>query len=153
MFKRSTYLVALTACLLMLASASIVNAQDNRVVQTLTSAQMKSFFQDQGFTNVEVDSDDDLIVRMQGYNILVFVRGNDYSSIMYRFSIGETSATMRDVNDWNMSKKYSKAYLDNDGDPVLEMDVDLEGGVTIARIKDSIRTFNLSLSEFLKDII
>jgi hypothetical protein len=153
MFKRSTYLVALTACLLMFASTSIVNAQDTRVVQTVTSAQMKSFFQDQGFTNVEVDSDDDLIVRMQGYRILVFVRGNDYSSIMYRFSLGETSATMRDVNDWNMNKKYSKAYLDNDGDPVLEMDVDLDGGVTIARIKDSIRTFNLSLSEFLKDVI
>ncbi len=152
MFKRSTYLVALTVCLLMLASASIVNAQDTRVVQTLTSAQMKSLLQDQGFPNVEVDSDDDLIVRMQGYRVIVFVRGGNYSRIQFFFALGGTSATMRDVNDWNRTKLFTRAYLDNNGNPVLEMDVDLDGGVTIARIKDSIRTYNQSLAAFLREV-
>lgn len=152
MLKRSNYLISLTVFLLAFASASVANAQGSQVVETITSEQMRSLFHDQGFSNVEIDSDDDLIVRMQGYGILVFVRGNNYSNIQYRFSVGGTSTTMRDVNDWNRSKKFTKAYLDNDGDPVLEMDVDLEGGVTWKRIEDSILTYNQSLVAFLREV-
>lgn len=136
----------------MLASTSVVNAQDNRVVQTLNSAQMTALLQDQGFSNVEIDRDDDIIVRMQGYRVLVIVRGGNYSRILYRFALAGTSATLRDVNEWNRTKLFTRAYLDNDGDPVLEMDVDLDGGVTIARIKDSIRTYNVSLAAFLREV-
>lgn len=153
MLKKSTCLVYLTACLLMLASASIVNAQDTRVVQTLTSAQMKSLLHDQGFPDVEVDSDDDLIVRMQGLTVIVFVRGNNYSNIKYVFSLSGASATMRDLNDWNSTRNFTKTYLNNDGDPALEMDVNLRGGVTIERIKNSIRTYDFSLATFLREVI
>ena len=152
MLKRSNYLLSLTVFLLAFASASVANAQESQIVETITSEQMRSLFHDQGFSNVEIDSDDDLIVRMQGYGILVFVRGNNYSNIQYRFSVAGTSTTMRDVNDWNRSKKFTKAYLDNDGDPVLEMDVDLDGGVTWKRIEDSILTYNQSLVAFLREV-
>lgn len=152
MLKPSTYFASLAACLIMLLSASIVNADENTVIHTLTSAQMKSFLQDEGFPNIEIDSDDDLLVRMQGYRIIIFVRENNYRNIKYRFALGNTSATLRDVNEWNLNKSYTKAYLDNDGDPVLEMDVDLEGGITITRAKDSIRTFNESMTLFLREV-
>jgi hypothetical protein len=54
------------------------------------------------------------------------------------------------VNDWNRDKNYTKAFLDKDGDPNLEMDLDLAGGVTVARVKDAISTFEQSLKAFQK---
>lgn len=152
MLKPSTYFASLAACLIMLLSASIVHADDSAVIHSLSSAQMKSFLQAEGFPNIEIDSDDDLLVRMQSYRIIIFVRENNYRNVKYRFALANTSATLRDVNEWNLNKSYTKAYLDNDGDPVLEMDVDLEGGVTVARVKDSIRTFNQSMSLFLREV-
>ncbi len=152
MFHRSTCLVFLAAFALMLASTSGVNAQDTRIVEKMTSAEMKSLLQSEGFTSVEIDSDDDLIVKMQGYHVLIFVRTNNYTNIQYRFAVGGTNVTLQDLNEWNKGKLFTKAYLDDDGDPVLEMDVDLAGGVTIARIKDSIRTFDQSLAAFLSEI-
>ncbi len=149
---RSLTSSCLAACLLVMTFASATFAQDQRVVERISSAQMKSLVEMEGFPNVEIDGDDDLIVRMQGYRIIIFVRGNNYQQIKYRFAVGGTKFTLRDVNEWNRSMTFSKAYLDNDGDPVLEMDVDLEGGVTLARIKDSIRTFNTSLAAFLREV-
>lgn len=127
-------------------------ANDRTVVEKMTSIEMKKLITDEGFSDVTIDGDDDLIVKMNGYRVLVFVRGNNYTNIQYRFSIGGTSATLRSVNDWNRTKKFTKSYLDNDGDPVLEMDLDLDGGVTIAKIKDSILTFSRSQAAFLMEV-
>lgn len=151
MLKRPNYLVFMTVCFLIFASASIVHAQENRVIERLSSEKMKSLLQSEGFTDIEITSNDDLIVKMQGFRIAIFVRGGDYSRIKY-FFITDANMTLRDVNDWNREKTFTKAYLDNDGDLVLEMDVDLYGGVTIARIKDSIRTYNMSLLAFILEI-
>lgn len=34
------------------------------------------------------------------------------------------------INDWNYAKRFSRAYLDEDGDACAEMDVDLSSGIT-----------------------
>ena len=140
------------ATLLLAFATQFAHANPQQVVESLSSAQMKELFHNEGFTDVVIDSDDDLIVRMNGYRVLVFVRGSNYSRIKYVFAIGGTNATMDKVNDWNATKLFGRSYLDRDGDPVLEMDVDLDGGVTIARIRDSIRTFAQLQSAFLREV-
>ena len=39
---------------------------------------------------------------------------------------GETPLTL--INDWNRDKRFGRAFLDKEGDPYLQMDVDLDGG-------------------------
>lgn len=66
-------------------------------------------------------------------------------------AFADTRATLQDVNTWNQEKRFARAYLDTDGDPVVEAELDLAGGVTIARVKDFIQTFGqLSLPEFVQ---
>ncbi len=56
--------------------------------------------------------------------------------------------TLAFVNAWNFEKRFAKAYLDRDGDLVLEWDVDLDGGVTVAFVAESIATFQTMLTTF-----
>jgi hypothetical protein len=54
------------------------------------------------------------------------------------------------INAWNREKRFSQAYLDTDGDPVLESDLRLKDGVTRETIVSFLKIFEVSLSEFAK---
>lgn len=56
------------------------------------------------------------------------------------------------VNQWNKEKRYGRSYIDNDGDPCLESDLDLDGGVTKERIVDFLRTCMLLSMNWLSHI-
>lgn len=133
-------------------SASPARNADREVLERMTAERMESLIRLEGFADVSIDEDEDLIVRMNGYQVLVSVSQNDYSVVLFHFALGGTRATLRDINDWNAKKLFSRAYLDDDGDPVLEMDVDLAGGVTVARLRDAIRTYSQLQTEFLRDV-
>jgi hypothetical protein len=125
---------------------------DREVLERITVERMQAMIQHEGFPDVSVDPDGDLIVRMNGYRVLVSVSQNDFSVVLLRFALSGTRATLRDVNEWNSSKLFSRAYIDEDGDPVLEMDVDLAGGVTVARLRDLVRTFAQVQADFLREV-
>lgn len=52
------------------------------------------------------------------------------------------------VNEWNQKRRFSRAYLDEDGDPVLEADLDLAGGVADEAIRAFLDLFEASLRAF-----
>lgn len=143
---------ALLALLAVFAAfATTAQAAERRIFEKITSLQMKELLATEGFKGIEIDGDDDLIVKMQGYRVLVIVRGSDYTNIQFRLAV-RNEASLEWVNTWNAEKKYTKSYLDSEGDPVLEMDLDLAGGVTDARIRDGISTFSQSIIAFIKEL-
>jgi Putative bacterial sensory transduction regulator len=135
----------------LLAFAATSQAAERRIYETISSPQMKLLLTDAGYTGIEINGNDDLTVTMNDYHVLVVVRGNKYQNIQFRFAI-RAKATLDFVNTWNKEKSYTKAYLDNDGDPVIEMDLELTGGVTEERIKDGVATFSNAMATFLKDL-
>lgn len=52
------------------------------------------------------------------------------------------------INAWNAAKRWTKVYFDMDDDVVLEMDVDLRGGITLTNLDQSFSLWALSLPEF-----
>lgn len=56
--------------------------------------------------------------------------------------------TLAFVNAWNYEKRFAKTYLDRDGDLVLEWDVDLDGGVSVGFVAESVATFQTMLTAF-----
>lgn len=75
--------------------------------------------------------------KVRGYKAIVFVKDDDIQ--LYAGFSGKKVSLNR-INDWNKGKRFSRAYLDDDGDAVLEADLDFEGGVTAETI---IRFFGL----------
>lgn len=125
---------------------------DDQVVTTLQGKELKEILSAEGYGDIEIDEDDDLIFKIEGTKVLILTSA-DHSNLLAAIAWTETDASLRKVNAWNQSKKFSRAYIDDDGDPVLELDLDLDGGVTVARVKDFIESVKLSISMFRQEVL
>jgi hypothetical protein len=76
------------------------------------------------------------------------------ATIQFQSAYHVTPAVNLDaVNQWNRDKRFARAYLDHDNDPVLAMDVDLDdGGVTPLLFVDNIEFWESLLPDFEKRI-
>ncbi len=80
--------------------------------------------------------------------------GKACSSIQFSSGFDLDSAlNMSSVNDWNTRKRYGKVYIDDEGDPYLEMDINLAGGgITEDSFRDSLDSWERLLSDFQEHI-
>lgn len=121
------------------------------IVTTTTADQLVAFMKAEGYT-VEVDADGDLSWKLDGFKSVLFV-AKDNASLLFYAAFSDGNGTLEKVNNWNKTRKYSRSYIDNDGDPCLELDLDLVGGVTPDRIKDYLRTCRDSFSAWRTEVI
>lgn len=61
--------------------------------------------------------------------------------------------TLETLNDWNENKRFARAYRDDSGDPVLEMDVDLDfNGIPRENVGEAVNTWKALMTAFQKHI-
>ncbi len=140
---RSRRWLAVAAVALVLAGP--VSAQQMR--ERITAEQLTGLLRDKGLEGT-VNEKGNVIVQNNGSKIVFFISGQTMQAY---FGLRGTSATITTVNEWNKTKRFGRAYIDSDGDPVVELDYDLEGGVsddsvkvwfdTVTAIIRSFRTF------------
>jgi len=111
---------------------------------SLSDAETPSFMKSIGY---RVERVDDGVFSFELSNISVALFLYDSSVQMYAVFTGY-DIDLETINEWNKSKRYGRAYLDDDWDPVLEYDLDMEGGVSKNAIKVFIETFDLLVSSF-----
>ena len=64
-----------------------------------------------------------------------------------------TNTSLNQINEWNKSKRFSRVYIDKDGDPVMEFDIDLDdGGMSQALFIDNVQFWEIAISAFKKHI-
>ncbi|PSJ39777.1 YbjN domain-containing protein [Allosphingosinicella deserti] len=57
------------------------------------------------------------------------------------------------INAWNKSQRFGRAYLDGEGDPIIQMDVDLDdGGMSKALFTDNLEYWTSVLDQFEEHI-
>jgi hypothetical protein len=56
------------------------------------------------------------------------------------------------INSWNKEKRFSKAYLDDDKDAIIEWDVVISGGISSQSLEKTFSYWRLTLSQFTKHI-
>lgn len=131
----------------MLVHSSLV-AQE-RIITTVTREYLNSILTGEGYST-KIDKEK-LLWMIDGVKTLMIV-SDDKASVQF-YCAFNTGANLRKVNEWNKSKRYSRSYVDNDGDPVLELDLDLVGGVTEKRILDFFVTCRRSLEAWKKEVV
>jgi hypothetical protein len=82
---------------------------------------------------------------IKGYKVLLFNKGDDIQ-LCAVFSGNRVS--LNRINEWNREKRFSRAYLDKDGDAVIEADLDFDGGVTGETLLRFIAVFVQSVESF-----
>ena len=69
--------------------------------------------------------------------------GTNCKTIQYYMGYSDAKETsLEKLNAWNRDHRFARAYRDNEGDPVLEMDLDLDfNGLPRENVVESLRTW------------
>lgn len=140
---------AVLAAVLLFASETGAHAQ--QVVDRISASQLKGIFQEQGYS-YKLEPNGNILWRIEGVKAAV-MRSKDGNHLTFRVYFGNSSTTLAKINAWNKSKKFSRSYLDDDGDPVLQLDLELDGGVTMDRVADFLKTCRASLDAWVKEVV
>ena len=131
-----------------------VKIDDTQVVTTISGARLNDILQASGFTGGKVDEDGGVLIRIASKPVYFTVDDQESIQAHTAWTTDDTTRPSADkMNDWNRTKRYSKAYFDSDRDPVLQLDLDLAGGVTVARIKDFAFTTQVSITRFTAEVL
>ncbi len=78
----------------------------------------------------------------------------DCATITFAAGFDKKKETSLDsINDWNRENRFGRAYLDDEGDPILGMDVDLDdGGISPALFTDNLEFWTAVNGAFQKHI-
>ena len=60
----------------------------------------------------------------------------------------DVKPTLEVINDWNLNKRFSRAYLDQDQDACVEMDLDMVKGVNADYLDSQIGLWTLVVGQF-----
>lgn len=115
----------------------------------ISTDQLERLMKAEGYSTKR-DKDGDLVWTSDGMRWMVVVspKGN---AITVRFTVTD-KASLERVNEWNRTKSFSRSFLDKDGDPALELDIELNGGVEKERIHDFFRTAAASRVLWIKEV-
>ena len=153
MRSRCLALAAFAAASPLCAQAQMVKAQDPDSVLKATRAA--------GYTVVlEKDSTGDpMIRRTQGghpFRILFYGCKENANCETIQIAAGydkKRDTPLASINEWNRTKRFGRAYLDADGDPMLLMDLDLDdGGLSEALFTDNLQFWAAVMGGFERHI-
>lgn len=76
-------------------------------------------------------------------------KGASCSSIQFYYGLSTTTKpTPAQINEWNQTKRWARAYIDKDGDPNIVQDVNLSAGVARANLDASIARWTDTIVDF-----
>jgi hypothetical protein len=131
------------------ASGSESTSRSNsEVITSISVGDLRSLLSDMGYEPRSLEGQDNAwAVQMADRPVLVRVGSEGKNLLLWTYVQG---GSLDKVNQWNKEKRFSRAYLDGDGDANVEWDIDLEGGVTVEAVREGIRTFQ-SVVQIFKD--
>jgi putative sensory transduction regulator len=145
---RRVSLVAITAGALLAATGFTRPMAAQEVVSEVSTEQLRKLLESMGY-EVEQPKEDMLQFAIEGHTALIVNKKTNLQFYSY-FKKQKKKMDLKKVNEWNATKRFSRAYLDQDGDAVIEWDVDLEGGTTAGALKESIRTYRVGVMAFVR---
>jgi hypothetical protein len=132
-------------------AAKLISAEDPDVILAMANAH--------GSASLTTDSEGDpkIVGTIDGtrYSILFYgcSNGTDCDDIQFTAAWGGYRVPMRDINAWNRDMRYGKAYLDDENDPVLEMTVNIDYGVSKRNLDDTFNWWSVALDGFKSNVL
>ncbi len=134
-------------------------ALGDEVVDATSPDRLLPFFAK--FGSAELDRDDvgDPMIRgnINGIKYLVSFYGcTDNAAcknLTFTASWDVAGVTPETINEWNRAKRFGKAFLDVENDPVIQMSVNLDFGVTGGNFEDTVDWWRVVLGQFEEDVI
>ena len=136
-----------TLGLVMLAAAA-QPAAAQEIMSSVSAKHMESILKSMDL-EFEKRSDTSWRVDLDGKKVLL-IMGNDNTDAQLYIGFGDTQVSAKQMNEWNSDHRFGRAYADDDGNPVLESDLDFAGGVTDDIIKAWIKLYAAQVKSYIK---
>ncbi len=139
--------VFFAACFLLIApltSAQAAGVSKEEVINILSA---------KGY-NAQIYSGDRVRVDVAEYTIIIWIDGAD-SDISYATWLPGVSGDeigLKVLNEFNTETKFGRAYVDADGDVLLQMDRNSAGGVSPENVESDFDVFLSLIYKFLSDL-
>jgi hypothetical protein len=150
-------MTAHTALLLGTAALFAATPAHAELINATNPAAIKAIVESQGWpaTLIAKAGDDPYIEsNRDGLKFLVLFMNCDENkkckTLQYYMGFSDAKEVSLDkLNKWNKNKRFARAYKDDEGDPVLEMDVDLDfAGIPRENIGESFNTWASLMDSF-----
>ncbi len=134
-------------CAALVLSAPSARAQEDKVIKELSYADTERVL---GTMKIEYEEVSEGTYRFQllGYKTLLLSKKIN----LQLYASFKKKVTVNKINEWNRDKRYARAYIDKEGDPCLELDLDLEGGSSMGAVREMFRTWRTCVKLFTEHI-
>jgi hypothetical protein len=145
----------LAALGLMMAPAGAALLPDGGV----TAPEVANVLQHQGYkTEIATDKEGNPLIRSAWDAIKFGVffyncnKSQRCTGIQYAAGFRHPGVDLDRINTWNRTKRFGRAYLDLEGDPWVEMDIDVQHGATTEALANDLARWNVVLTQFSRYI-
>ena len=140
--------VLLLSILFFLSNASLA-AED--LTTHFTDQQLMDILKQDGYSAVSPFKEGVILVKINGRSLLLFNNGD--GDLQAYYSLSGAKLDYRDMNTWNREHRLSRAYLDDEMDPVLEADLLANAGLSRRHVTEFFGVFRQSADAFRKFVI
>jgi hypothetical protein len=142
-FMKLFRVVAITTIGLLLSLASMA---DEKLQAAYSDEELVEILKDDGFRAVEIREDRVIDIKVDGQTHVLLIYEDNDLQLYY----GLTGYVIPDsaINEWNKTRRLSRAYLDDDNDPILEADLLANAGMTPKQITEWLSVFVGSAQAF-----
>jgi hypothetical protein len=134
------------------AAAEMITAND--------PAKIAALLKEKGYRAEIIEGEDTTYVRSadSGVPVTIFFlncEAKKCSTIQFYTGFSDRkNVSLERINDWNKNRRFARAYIDNDGDPVIEMDVDMDHqGIARENFYANLDIFLASIPKFKEHLV
>ena len=134
-----------------ITKADAQTKRDDRIQYEYGQTDLVRILKSEGYASVERHDSDGVTFKIEGKIYGLFIMKDNDLKLYYGTSGIEVSLST--LNTWNRDFRHSRAFNDNEGDPILEADLLADKGLTEAMVKNFIAVFTVSVARFRKDVL
>ena len=135
-----------TVCLVFALLFPALLLANNEVKEKFSDSELVQIFKDNGYSSVKKIQDKLIVIAVNGRKYLL-VNYND-GDLQLTYMASGVKLSYEDINQWNSSKRLSRAYIDDKNSIVLQSDLMSNGGISRKNISEFFRVFRQSTDVF-----
>ena len=116
-----------------------------------TDEELIAILEDGGYRSVELAEDRVISIKLDGMTYMLYVYDDD--DLQLYFGVTGYDIDAETINEWNRTRRLSRAYLDDENDPILEADLLANAGYTEEQFLEWLEVFVWVTSEFRQFLV
>jgi hypothetical protein len=137
--------------LVLVLAMPLAGVAQEQLQKRYTDDELVDILKNDGYRAVEISEDRVITIKVDGLTYALYVYDDD--DLQMYFGVTGYVLTPEHMNEWNRTKRLSRAYLDDENDPILEADLLANAGFTEEQFLEWFKVFNYSALEFRQFLI